>query len=273
MIAANKNASEAASAHAPRATDTEVIGTESLAHHLSRALRSHVGTAVCGVLDPCIAGMQGLRRRAGGAPAADLHAAEGHSKPRAGRPGEQHDAATQEMQAPKPRRRLLTWLIYFSVLLAGALAGGAASFELLYRSLQHQSAESQRVEAAMAKQSKSVAANQSKLDAAETKRSEAEKNLVEAKKKQAEAEKKLELTLKDANVLVDKQKKLDQVAKLLEQIRLTEASGAGSRPVPASSNGGQRPETTRQSPAKTGDCTLSSGNIKGMKDCLESFNR
>ncbi len=273
MIAANKNASEAASAHAPRATDTEVIGTESLAHHLSRALRSHVGTAVCGVLDPCIAGLQGLRRRAGGAPAADPHAAEGHSKPRAGRPGEQHEAATQEMQAPKPRRRLLTWLIYFSVLLAGALAGGAASFELLYRSLQHQSAESQRVEAAMAKQSKSVASNQNKLEAAETKRSEAEKNLVEAKKKQAEAEKKLELTLKDANVLVDKQKKLDQVAKLLEQIRLTEASGAGSRPVPASSNGGQRPETTRQSPAKTGDCTLSSGNIKGMKDCLESFNR
>ena len=263
MIAANKNASEAASAHAPRATDTEVIGTESLAHHLSRALRSHVGTAVCGVLDPCIAGLQGLRRRA----------AEGHSKPRAGRPGEQHDAAAQEMQAPKPRRRLLTWLIYFSVLLAGALAGGAASFELLYRSLQHQSAESQRVEAAMAKQSKSVASNQNKLEAAETKRSEAEKNLVEAKKKQAEAEKKLELTLKDANVLVDKQKKLDQVAKLLEQIRLTEASGVGSRPVPASSNGGQRPETTRQSPAKTGDCTLSSGNIKGMKDCLESFNR
>ena len=273
MIAANKNASEAASAHAPRATDTEVIGTESLAHHLSRALWSHVGTAVCGVLDPCIAGLQGLRRRAGGAPAADPHAAEGHSKPRAGRPGEQHDTATPEMQAPKPRRRLLTWLIYFSVLLAGALAGGAASFELLYRSLQHQSAESQRVEAAMAKQSKSVASNQNKLEAAETKRSEAEKNLVEAKKKQAEAEKKLELTLKDANVLVDKQKKLDQVAKLLEQIRLTEASGVGSRPVPASSNGGQRPETTRQSPAKTGDCTLSSGNIKGMKDCLESFNR
>ena len=273
MIAANKNASEAASAHAPRATDTEVIGTESLAHHLSRALRSHVGTAVCGVLDPCIAGMQGLRRRAGGAPAADPHAAEGHSKPRAGRPGEQHEAAAQEMQAPKPRRRLLTWLIYFSVLLAGALAGGAASFELLYRSLQHQSAESQRVEAAMAKQSKSVASNQNKLEAAETKRSEAEKNLVEAKKKQAEAEKKLELALKDANVLVDKQKKLDQVAKLLEQIRLAEASGAGSRPMPASSNGGQRPETTRQSPAKTGDCTLSSGNIKGMKDCLESFNR
>lgn len=271
MIAANKNASEAAPAHAPRATDTEVIGTESLAHHLSRALWSHVGTAVCGVLDPCIAGLQGLRRRAGGAPAADPHAAEGHSKPRAGRPGEQHDAATPEVQAPKPRRRLLTWLIYFSVLLAGALAGGAASFELLAKLLYRQSAENQRVEAAMAKQSKSVASNQAKLEASEAKRSQAEKSLVEAKKKQAEAEKKLETTLKESNALADKQKKLDQVAKLLEQIRLAEAPGAGSRPVPASSS--HRPETARQSPAKTADCTLSSGNIKGMKDCLESFNR
>ena len=273
MIAANKNAPEAASAHAPRAADTEVIGTESLGHHLSRAARSHVGAAVCGVLDPCIAAMQGLRRRAGGAPAADPHAAEGHSKPRAGRPGEQHDTATPEMQAPKPRRRLLTWLIYFSVLLAGALAGGAASFELLAKLLSRQSAENQRVEAAMAKQSKSVASNQAKLEAAEAKRSQAEKSLVEAKKKQAEAEKKLETTLKESNALADRQKKLDQVAKLLEQIRQTEASGAGSRPVPASSSGGHRPETARQSPAKTADCTLSSGNIKGMKDCLESFNR
>ena len=176
------------------------------------------------------------------------------------------------MQAAKPRRRLLTWLIYFSVLLAGALAGGAASFELLYRSLQHQSAESQRVEAAMAKQSMSVASNQSKLDAAETKRAEAEKNLAEAKKKQAEAEKKLEFALKDSNALADKQKKLDQVAKLLDQIRVNEASGSGSRPVPAGSSGGSRPET-RQSSHKTADCTLSSGNIKAMKDCVEAFNR
>ena len=71
--------------------------------------------------------------------------------------------------------------------------------------------------------------------------------------------------------MADKQKKLDQVAKLLEQIRLAEAPGAGSRPVPASNS--HRPETARQSPAKTADCTLSSGNIKAMKDCLESFNR
>jgi len=272
LIAANKNAPEAASAHAPRAADTEVIGTESLGHHLFRAVRSHVGAAVAGVLDPCIAAMQGLRRRAGGAPAADLHAAEGHAKPRAGRPGEHHDAATQEVEAPKPRRRLLTWLIYFSVLLAGALAGGAASFELLAKLLSRQSAENQRVEAAMAKQSKSVASNQSKLEAAETKRAEAEKSLVEAKKKQVEAEKKLEIALKDSNSMAEKQKKLDQVAKLLEQIRLAEVSGAGSRPVPASSSGGNRPEA-KQGPHKTGDCTLSSSNIKAMKDCVESFNR
>ncbi len=272
MIAANKNASEAASAHAPRATDTEVIGTESLGHHLSRAARSHVGAAVCGVLDPCIAAMQGLRRRAGGAPAADLHAAEGHARPKTARPGAQHDEATPEVEAPKPRRRLLTWLIYFSVLLAGALAGGAASFELLAKLLSRQSAENQRVEAAMAKQSKSVASNQSKLEAAEAKRSEAEKSLVEAKKKQAEAEKKLEIALKDSSSLAEKQKKLDQVAKLLEQIRLAEASGAGSRPVPASSSGGNRPEA-KQGSHKTGDCTLSSSNIKAMKDCVESFNR
>ena len=272
MSAAIKNVPDGTSARATRATDTEVIGTESLGHHLSRAVQSHVGAAIRGVLDPWIAGLQGLRRRTGGAPEADGKAGEGHAKPRAGRPGEQHDAATQEIQAPKPRRRLLTWLIYFSVLLAGALAGGAASFELLAKLLYRQSAESQRVEAAMAKQSKSVASNQSKLEAAEAKRSEAEKSLVEAKKKQAEAEKKLEIALKDSSSLAEKQKKLDQVAKLLEQIRLAEASGAGSRPVPASSSGGNRPEA-KQGPHKTGDCTLSSSNIKAMKDCVESFNR
>jgi hypothetical protein len=235
-------------------------------------VQSHLSAAICGVLDPWIAGLQGLRRRAGGAPAAEVQAGEGHARPKAARPGEQHDAAPQAVVAPRPRRRLLTYLIYFSVLLAGALAGGAAAYELLAKLLQRQSAENQRVEAAMAKQSKSVASNQSKLDAAETKRLDAEKNLVEAKKKQAEAEKKLETALKDSNALAEKQKKLDQVAKLLEQIRLAEASGAGSRSVPASSSGGNRPET-RQRPPKTGDCTLSSGNIKAMKDCVDSFNR
>ncbi len=63
------------------------------------------------------------------------------------------------------------------------------------------------LEAAMAKQSKSVASNQAKLEASEAKRSQAEKSLVEAKKKQAEAEKKLETTLKESNALADKQKK------------------------------------------------------------------
>ena len=272
MNTANQNASDGASARAPRATDTEVIGTESLGHHLFRTVRSHVGAAVCGVLDPCIAALQGLRRRAGGAPTADGQAGEGRSRPKAARQGEPHDAATQEIEAPKPRRRLLTYLIYFSVLLVGALAGGAASFELLSKLHFRQSAENQRVEAAMAKQSKSVASNQSKLDSAEAKRSEAEKNLVEAKKKQAEAEKKLETALKDANAMAEKQKKLDQVAKLLDQIRVAEGLGAAPRSVPASSSGANRPEARQGSP-KTGDCTLSAGNIKAMKDCLESFNR
>ncbi len=272
MNTANQHVSDGASARTARATATEVIGTESLGHHLSRAVQSHVGAAIRGVLDPWIAGLQGLRRRAGGAPEAEVQAGEGHARPKTARPGAQHDEATPQMVAPKPRRRLLTYLIYFSVLLVGALAGGAASFELLSKLLSRQSAENQRVEAAMAKQSKSVASNQSKLDAAETKRAEAEKSLVEAKKKQAEAEKKLETALKDSNALAEKQKKLDQVAKLLEQIRLAEVSGTGSRPVPASSSGGNRSEA-RQGPHKTGDCTLSSSNIKAMKDCVESFNR
>lgn len=272
MNTAKQNASDGASTRASRAKDTEVIGTESLGHHLSRALHSHANAAICGALDPCIAGLQGLRKRAGGAPEADVQAGEGRSRPKAARPGEHHDAAAQEIVAPKPRRRLRTYLIYFSVLLAGTLAGGAASFELLAKLLYRQSAENQRIQVAMAKQSKSMASNQNKLDAAETKRSEAEKNLVEAKKQQAEAEKKLETALKDSNALAEKQKKLDQVAKLLEQIRVTEASGAGSRSVSANSSGGNRPEA-RQSPTKTKDCTLSSGNIKAMKDCLDSFNR
>ncbi len=272
MTAPTKSVTEAAPARAARATEPEVIGTESVWHHVSRAVRVHVGAALCGVLDPWIAGLQVLRRRAGGAPVAEVHAEEGHARPRAARPGEQHEAAPPAVAAPKPRRRLLTFLIYISILLAGALAGGAAAYELLSRLLSRQSAESQRVEAAMAKQSLSVALNQSKIDAAESARSEAEKNLVEARKKQAEAEKKLESTVKEFNALADKQKKLDQVGRLLEQIRVTEASGAASRSVPASNSGVYRPET-RQSPSKTKDCTLSSGNIKAMKDCVDSFNR
>ena len=272
MNVVNKSASDGASARVSRAADTEVIGTESLAHHLSRSVRSHISAAICSVLDPCIAALQGLRRGAGGAPEPDAQAGEDRSRPRATRPGGQHDAVTQEIEAPKPRRRLLTYLIYFSVLLAGAMAGGAAAFELLSDLLYRQSAENQRVEIAMAKHSDSVASNQSKLDDAEAKRSEAEKNLAEATKKQAEVEKKLETALKDSEALAEKQKKLDQVAKLLEQIRLAEAAGAGTRSVPASSSDGHRPQTS-QSPTKTGDCTLNSGNIKALKDCVDSFNR
>lgn len=266
MNTASQNTSDRASVRASRASVTESTGAESLGHHLSRTIRSRVGAAICGVLDPCIAWLQGLRKQAGGAPDADVPTMEERrSTPRAARPGEHHEAVTQEIQAPKPRRRLLTYLIYFSVLLAGGLAGGAVAYELLEKLLHRQSIENQRTEAAMAKQSKSVASNQSKLDKAEAKRSEAEKNLVEAKKK-------LETALKDSNALAEKQKKLDQVAKLLEQIRAADAAGAGTRLLSANRSGGNRSETNSSSP-KSADCTLSSGNIKAMRDCLESFNR
>lgn len=228
----------------------------------------------CGVLDPCIALLHGLRQRAGGAQDADAQTGGGGSRSRNARPGGARDAAAPsdeaEGEAPKPKRRLLAYLIYFSVLLAGCMAGGALAYELLAQLLERQATESRRVEAAMSKQSKSVASNQKKLDEAQAKRAEAEKKLAEAQAKRIEVEKKLEESLKDSKAAAEKQKKLDEAVKLLESIRGAERSGNVPRPPPVGSSGGAE---RKPGPLKSSDCALVGGDVKALKDCVASFNR
>lgn len=272
-------------ARAPRAQDEESSGEETLQHHAKRLMQSRLHACERAILDPMIALLQGLRKGAGASDGADEEGEEGRPRSRKAGRGQGHDAATdaedgEQAETPKPRRRLLTFLIYFSVLLAGGMIGGALSYELLFKLLDRQATESKRLEAAMAKLNKSTASNQKKLDEALAKRTEAEKKLEEAKKKQTEAEKKLETALNDSKSAADKQKKLDDAVKLLEQIRGAERSGAAQRP-PAPSGGGSATGSSAVSgggegkarPLKSGDCALVAGDVKALKDCVKDFNR
>ena len=273
-------AAERAPAHAPRAGAEESATDESLSHHAKRLASSRLHAIERSVLDPVIALLQRLRKATGAAEGAEEEGAEDRSRSKKTKPGRGLDADEDEAEAeaPKPKGRLLKFLIYFSVLLAGGMVGGALAYELLASLLDRQATESRRLEAAMSKQSKSVASNKKKLDEAEAKRAEAEKKLEEANKKQAEAEKKLEAAINDTKAAAEKQKKLDDAVKLLEQIRGSERSSATSRPAPAgsgtgvSSSAGSGAER-KPGPSKTGDCTLAAGNVNALKDCVKDFNR
>jgi len=272
-----------APACAPRVPAEEAAGeeSESLRAHAGRVLRARLGAMARGVLDPAIALLQRLRKRAGGAQDADAEAEEDEFRPRKARPGGGHDATAradedddaEEAEAPKRKSRLLAFLIYVSVLLAGSMAGGALAYELLAKLLQRQAVESQRLALAVSKQSKSAAAYEKTLEEAKTKRAEAEKKredaekmIEEAKKKQTEAEAKLATALNDSRVAADKQRKLDEAVRLLDSIRRADRAGDAQRASPLSPGGGE-------SKPKSGDCTLAAGNINALKDCVQNFNR
>jgi len=286
-------AQPAAAKHPParesREPTEESAGEESLTHHAERVVVSRLRVMMRTILDPCISTLQGLRKRTVGPEDADEEAGDSRRGSRNARPGGGRDAAEradegdEADEAPRPKRRLLTYLIYFSMLLAGGMIGGALAYELLASLVNRQAMESRRLEAAMAKQSKSAASNEKKLAEALSKRVEAEKKLEEAKKKQTEAEKKLETTLADTKAAAEKQKKLDDAVKLLEQIRGSDRSGTAPRLPPTSSGGAERnsrpPPVSSGSaernprPLKSGDCTLGTGDVKGLKDCVNEFNR
>jgi hypothetical protein len=264
-----------APARAPRDQVEESAAEETLRHHANRLVRSRLSAAACAVLDPCISLLQRLRAGAGGAQDADANADEDSPRSRNARPGRGRDALAgaeegeAEAEAPKPKRRLLTFLIYFSVLLAGGMAGGALAYELLAKLLERQAMESRRVEAAALKQSKSVASNQKKLDEAQAKLAEAETKLEEAQKKQIEAEKNLEAALNDTKAAAEKQKKFDEAVKLLESIGGADRSGNAQRSPAISRNSAE----SKQRPLKSGDCTLAASGINALKDCVKDFNR
>lgn len=226
-----------------------------------------------GVLDSGIALLQRLRGHTGGAQDADAEAGEDRSRPRSARQvGRDAAAPSDEAQAevPKPKRRLPGYLIYFCVLLAGGMGGGALAYELLAKALDRQGTESRRLEAAISKQSKSVASNQKKLDEAQAKRAEAEKKFEEAQAKRVEAEKRLEASLNDSTAAAEKQKKLDEAVKLLESIRAADRAGNVPRSPPAGSSAGAE---RKPGAPKSADCNLRAGDVNALKDCVANFNR
>jgi hypothetical protein len=212
------------------------------------------------VLDAGIALLQWLRKRAGGAQDANREADEDRPGSRRDRPGGRRDAAAPlaeaEAQAPKPKRRLRTLLVYLSVLLAGGMGGGVLAYDLLEELLDHQFAESERLEAMISKHSKSIATTQ--------------KNLEEAQAGRIEAEKKLEASLAEyTKSTAELQKKLDETEKRLETMPAAERASTAQGPSPVSRGSAAR----KAPPLKTGNCALSSGNIAALKGCIENFNR
>lgn len=271
-----------APAHMPRAEAEETSAEESLPHHARRLAGFRLRAMVRAILDPFIALLQRLRKRGGAAQGSDEEEEEDDSRPardrqRKARPGGAHDKGgheregkdegSVESEAPKPQHRVRAFLIYFSLVLAGGMLGGALAYELLAKLLERQAADNRRLETSVAKLTKSAASNQKKLEEAEAKRAEAVKQLAEAEKKQAEAEKKFQAAQTDVKAGAEKQKKFDEAAKLLEQIRGGDRPGSAPRPAPAGSGEG------RQRPQKTGDCALAAGDVKGLKDCVKEFNR
>ena len=237
-----------------RASAEEPAAVESLYAHAKRVLRSRVSAAATAVLDAGIALLQRLRKAAGGAQ--DGGTDEDRPRSRKDLPGGRRDAAAPEAETPKPKRRRRAFLIYLCVLLAGGLGGGAFAYDLLEKLLDHQFAESRRLEAAITEHSQSAAT--------------AQKNLEETQAKRIEAEKKLEASPDEyTKSAAEKQKKLDETQKQLETLLAAERART-SPPASPASRGGAGSKT---SPIKTGDCALSPGNLTALKDCISDFNR
>lgn len=259
MSTSKPSAAMRAPAPDPRARDArapaeEPVAAESLFAHAKRALRSTVSGAATAVLDAGIGLLQRLRKAAGGARDADTD--EGRPGSRKDMPGGRRDAAAPEAETPKPKRRLRAFLIYLCVLLAGGIGGGAFAYDLLAELLDHQFAESRRLEAAITEQSQSAAAAQKKFE--------------EAQAGRTEAEKKLEASLSDyTKSTAEKQKKLDETEKRLEAMLAAERA-RNPPPLSPASRGSAGSKTP---PLKTGNCKLDQGNLTALKDCIDNFNR
>jgi len=244
--------------HNARPSAEEPVAEESLPAHARRLLRSRVSSAATAVLDAGIALLQRLRKAAGGTQ--DAQADDGRPGARNGRPGGRHDDSAlpveTEAEAPKPKRRVRALLVYLCLLLAGGMGGGALAYNLLENLLNRQMAENRRIEAATAKQVKSAATTQKKLEEEQTLRIEAEKNLKES--------------LADyAKSAAEKQKKLDEAEKQLA----TMLAAGRTRNVPQLSPAGSGRAGGKAHPPKAGNCTLNSNNIAALKDCIDDFNR
>lgn len=147
--------------------------------HAKRALRAKLSTRVTAVLDAGIALLQRLRTKVGGAPVVEEDEDRPGSRPDRSR--DRYGAATPPVEtaaeAPKPRRRLRTSMIYLSVLLAGGMAGGALSYSQFQKQLGQQFRETQRLEEALVKKTRPSAEIRKAFEDEQARRNAAEKKL------------------------------------------------------------------------------------------------
>lgn len=129
------------------------------------------------MLDTGIAFLQRLRTKAGGEP----EKAEDSEDRRGVRPEARRGAssvpAETPVEVPKPKRRLRALLIYFGVLLAGGIGGGALAYSQFQQQLDRVLSDSLRQEAALSKKIRPGAEIQKAFDNEQIQRAEAEKKL------------------------------------------------------------------------------------------------
>ena len=253
-----KTQSPAAPARVPRAPAEESTTEESLWAHAGRLVHRRLGAMARRVLDAGIELLQALRKRTGDAQDSSADAKENRARPGRPGPGGGRDTGPTPDEAaadaPAPKRRLRAFLINFSVLLAGGMAGGALAYELLAKLLEQATSETRRLELAASKLSKSAASNQQKL--------------AEAQAKRIEAEEKLEASLAEKSKLAtEQQKKIEEAEKRQQSLPAADRSANDQRSSAAGRNERNKP------PPRSGDCSVSAGNIDGLKDCLKNFNR
>ncbi len=258
------------------------------------------------VLNPLIALLLRLRKWGGADP--DTAQDDGEDRPgsRTARHGARAPAAAhpaldgddeqgQEKGAPPQKHRLRSFLLYFSMVLAGSMGGVAIAYNLLEGLLGRKSAETATLSATITKHAKTIAAAEKKLAEAQTKMLEAEKKLEasniaatekkleEAMAKRLDVEKKLETTLAEsAKTAAEKQKRLDEAVKTLGTIIAAERASKGQKSAnrggttagEGGSAGNSSTSNSKSSALKSGDCTLKAGNVAAsLKDCVTEHTR
>lgn len=267
--------------HHDKAAAEASVAEESLSAHVTRAFHAKLRAAIAAILDPCIGLLKRLR---GSAETEEAEDDENKHEPRQALPHGRHDTADEagaeaETEAPVRKRRLLPLLVNLGVLLLGGMAGGALAYNLLGSLLERRTVENARLQETIGKQTKSIAANQKKLEEAQANLSDVQKKLETSsitaieKKLEAESAKRIEAEAKletyraeYAKNAAGKQKSLDEATRVLGTIIAAERGAKAEAP-------GNRPGAKSAKTSKAGNCTLQTNNMAALKDCIADFNR
>lgn len=221
-----------------------------------RALHARVSAAI----DVTVALLLQLRNRAGVTEQEGEARRANSARPEKGRQAKQSRHEIQEeTSAPKPRRRLRSLLAYLAVMLAGGMGGMALAYDLLEKLVEHRSAERERLQAKLSKNSKSLAALRKSLDLQQATREEAQTRLAASL---AENEKK-------RGEMQEQRARLDA--------RLASVLAQRASDSPRQADAGANAGSVGRSPsgwAGSGSCTLGSGDVRVvLKDCIADMNR